>query len=141
MGQILKLAIKANEQGWDLKRCRNENGLSVAQAAAALNISIASYERMEQGVAAPPQQIWVETSFSVYFDQNANSVVGNFVLGAFSLRFARELLGESIEGISERYGYSINSWRKFESNGRILKSEIVVDIESRIKSKMADIAC
>jgi DNA-binding XRE family transcriptional regulator len=121
---------------WSLKKCRNSYGMSILQAAKALDVSTATYERMEQGVTAPPSRVWVETQFAIFIDENGQTGDENLLFGTFPLRIARDLLDISCADLASMYGYKESTWKRFESNGRHLDKDTVTNIENSIKAKL-----
>ena len=123
---------------WSLKTCRHEYGLSVIQAAEALDVSATTYERMEQGRIQPPTQAMAETRFDIFIDNFGISGSQNFVLGVYPLRRAREILGLSAEDCARQFGYSLASWRKFEANARKLAPGDLAELEQILRKHVAD---
>ncbi len=137
MNMIYKLEKELGQfsSEWKLKDCRKIYGFSVVQAAAALNVSPATYERMEQEVIAPPTQEWTEGQFDVFLDREDVTATGNYVLNAFPLRVAREVIGLSVEQMADMFHYQPSTWRKFEANARKLKPETLGEVGQMVRDR------
>ena len=140
MNDVIDFPVgSSNRIAWSLSDCRKEYGLSLIQAAQALDVSPTHYERMEQGKAAPPQAEWAKMQFEIFLDQNGEDDATNLMFGTFPLRMARQLTGLSLPAIASHFGYSAATWKRFESNGRILDREKLKAVEAMVKDRLGEV--
>jgi hypothetical protein len=115
---------------------REEFGLSIIAAAAALETSAQKIELWEaQGIG--PGEDLVRMKFETYVHENSGKIPSNLLIGTFPLSLAREILGMSVEDISSKYGYSTSAWYKFEKNQRLLNRDSLYEIEEAVRDKFA----
>jgi transcriptional regulator with XRE-family HTH domain len=120
---------------------REEYGLTVIQAAAALGTTGSNVELWESKPDLGPGENFLRSQFEDFVRKNSINNVSNMLFSVYPLKLAREILGVSIEQIaSEHGGYSKSAWQKFESNDRILDRKILLQLEDKVRSHFAN-AC
>ena len=124
-----------------IKKLRDEYGLTVIQAAAALGTKSSNIELWEANSDLGPGEDYLRSRFENFVRENGASSVSNMLFSVYPLKLAREILGLSIEDIAHEYGdYSKSAWQKFESNDRILGREILLQIEDKVRAHFSN-AC
>lgn len=115
-----------------LRQIRQEYGLSVTQAAAALRVPAVTVERWEAIPGVGPGEEFLRYQFEEFNRTHDHTSSTNFLFGVYPLRLARELLCLSIDEISSRHNYSKSAWQKFESNDRLLDRSVLKSIEDEV---------
>ena len=120
---------------------REEYGLSIIQAAAALGTTSSNIEIWEANPSMGPGKNFLRTQFEGFVRENGAKAVSNMLFGVYPLKLAREILGVGIEDIASEFGgYSKSAWQKFESNDRMLDRKILLQIEDKVRKHFSD-AC
>lgn len=142
MATILRFTRAEDASSGNRSRdARREFGLSLAQAAKALGVSAATVENWER---MDNPRVSTDRLTEAYgnFCHAANRDLGNNLLfGSYPLRLARQLLQISPEDMAEQFGYSKAAWLKLEANARPLPDSKILEIEDRVRSKLAQICC
>ena len=135
MGKVLTFPnLDLVAWGKALRDAREEQGLTLRQAATALEISPITVDNWEQG---RKPQLEVDFVVEKYKDFKTNTescwkTGNNLLLGAFPLRVARGILGLSAAEMAEKFDYSHSSWTKIEANARILPDATLRLIEDEV---------
>lgn len=121
-----------------LRDIRAEYGLTILEAARALDLAASAVEQLErdEGPDISPEQ--VRQKYELYAATN-NSDARNLIFGHYPLRMARELLGLNIEQMAERYGYKTSSWKRIEANARPLRPGLLEEIEDQVRTRFTAI--
>lgn len=143
MGEVVKLPF-TDLVGWGkaLRRAREDAGLTLNQAAAAMEISPITLDGWEQG-RKPQVQVAVAVAKFQRFREDTDfcwKTGNNLVFGVFPLRVVKELLEYSLEDTAKLFGYSKSSWAKMEANSRLVHPDVMTQIEDRV-SAVWDAAC
>lgn len=125
------------QKSYRIRDIRRELGLSLSQAAAALEVSAATIEIWESNPETAPCSIEISDRFHAFIAKNGIQAGKNLIFGCYSLRLGREILGISIDQMAKDYGYSKSSWLRIESNCRSLPDEKLKNIELRVKNHLA----
>ena len=143
MGQLVKLRLAPPEAAalfQSLGDIRREYRLTLLQAAKALGISTATLERMEAAPLADGQSEDVRRKYEAFVVAGDLRVGANLLFRTYPIRVARELLGYEIEQMSQKYGYSVSSWKKIESGSRSIDRRKLIQIEHDVRESFAN-AC
>lgn len=116
-----------------LKALREQYDLTQVQASIALGVSHATIQNWERGWGAPSIDISIEEKYRSFFDTHGEHAGKNMLFGLYPLSFARQVLRLSVEEIALKNGYSVNSWRRFEGNTRILAEDTLKKIEEEMR--------
>jgi hypothetical protein len=124
-----------------VRAMREDYGLSIIQAAAALTTTSNNIEIWEANPAMGPGENFLRTQFENFVRENGARAVSNMLFSVYPLKLAREILGVGIEDIAYEFGgYSKSAWQKFESNDRMLDRKILLQIEDKVRKHFSD-AC
>src|SRR3546814_1501490 len=118
MGNVINLAasgIQADK--FELREIRNEYGLSILQAAQALNLSSSKIEEIERSKDSTIDPISVRRDFEIFVGLGS-SAGKNLIFGHYPLRIARELLSRNLAEMAKCYVYTANSWKRIDANAR-----------------------
>lgn len=127
--------------GSKVRRVREEYGLSVIQAAAALDTTSSNIELWEANWDLGPGEDFLRSQFENFVRSKSAEDLSNLLFSVYPLKIAREILGLTIEEIAHQFGdYSKSAWQKFESNDRVLDRSILLMIEDRVRIHFAE-AC
>lgn len=135
MGQLLAIEkVDLVSWGKSLRSARDMHGLTLRQAAAALEISPITLDGWEQG-RKPQMDVDVVNIKFEEFKSKAEfcwKTGNNLLFGAFPLRVARDILGLSASEMAEELMMSHSSWTKMEANARIVPDSTLSLIEGRV---------
>jgi transcriptional regulator with XRE-family HTH domain len=123
----------------NLREARKEFGLSLSQAAAALDTSPVMIENWERNSGMGPSIELIVDKFQSFIQKHGSEAGKNLIFGHYSLRMARELLGLSIQQVAEKYGYKPSVWPRLENNSRLLPEDKIKQIEEDVRSHFARI--
>lgn len=124
-----------------VRAMREEYGLSIIQAAAALGTTCSNVEIWEANSQIGPGEDFLRSQFEDFVRENGDKPVSNMLFSVYPLKLAREILGVGIEEIAFEFGsYSKSAWQKFESNDRILDRVILLRIEDKVRKHFSN-AC
>jgi len=121
-----------------LRSIRNEYGLTILEAARALDLAASTVEQLErdEGPDISPEQ--VRQKYEMYA-ATTNSDGRNLIFGHYPLRMARELLGLSLDEMAARFGYKTSSWKRIEANARPLRPGVREEIEHQVRTRFTAI--
>ena len=122
--------------GKALRNVREEFHLTLAQAAAALEISPITLDTWEQGRKPQLPVETVESRYRLYRKNtnNCRKTGNNLIFGIFPIRIAREILGYTVKEMASEFRYSESSWTKMEANARLVPAEKINEIEGRVSA-------
>ena len=119
----------------DLYLIRSEFGLSLTEAASALGIVGRTLEKYESDTGISLTASEVKNKYHHFVSISGGIDGKNLLFDQLPLRVARELMCCNISEISSKYGYSANTWRKYECNQRELPVEIKIFVEDDMRSQ------
>jgi hypothetical protein len=118
---------------------RKENGLSLLQAAKALDTSPTKLEREELNPSGAVDVNKARTAYQLFVARNPPAAGKNLLFGSISLRIARDIMGDSVESFSTKYKISPSHWRKLECHAREIEPELLRQIEADVRKSFAKI--
>jgi transcriptional regulator with XRE-family HTH domain len=142
MATILRFTTRAEaDVGAQFREARREYGLSLSQAAAALGVSPATVENWEKLGTDKLRPGDAKAAYGVATQEATAAGGNNVIFGCYPLRLARQLLQLDLDQIAAEFGYTRNAWLKLEANARFLPREKLLDLEQRIRTKLASVCC
>lgn len=141
MSTVLKFQArpKCQSRENEFRDLRKSFGLSILQAAQALEVSASTLENWEQLRSFKLTIAAIESSYQRYSNNLVPGSGKNVLFGSYPLRLARMLLRLDVEQIASEFGYTEAAWLKIESNARILTEDKIEVIEDRLRAQMADL--
>ncbi len=138
MAEIIQLAPNARS-GASIRDIRNEYGLSVVQAAKALETSPSTIEAWEAHPDMGPQEKTARAKIANFVLEHGRDGGKNLLFGAYPLRLAREILGLSIKEMASAHGYTVPAWQKIEAHARILARDKILEIEDCVRDHFVSV--
>lgn len=139
MAQVLSLAAerKARRQP-DARNARIEYGLTILEAAKALDLSASAIEELERSDEPRFSLVEIRRKYELFLG-TGGAGGKNLIFGHYPLRMAREVLGLSLEDMAGAFGYTANSWKRIEAHARPLQRETLERIERQVREKFSAI--
>lgn len=117
---------------------RKHYGLTLTQAAKALNLSATQLEREELRPRPTIDMVQATQAFSGFVLNDADGKLGkNLLYSSMPIRVARDILGENVEQIAKRYDISPSQWKKMECHARKMPQSLIEQIESDIRKSFS----
>ena len=122
-----------------IREVRKELGMTLVQAAKAFGVSAGTIENWERDPSSGPDAGQTYDRLQAFLAEHGEDAGKNIILGCYPLRFARDLLGKSVEEMAKDVGYTRAAWLRIEGNARILPQEKLRYVESKIRSHLTEL--